>query len=286
MARKTFLFADFSPPVWRAVPIGPVMSEPAAISVRVTPLNALGADDVLDVSPPLTVGELAPDGVDREELRTTFHALSTTAHDAFGSFSVRHDEVRKIRAYADTEGDDRNFSDGSDDVVERSLVQPKDFQLHELLDSPGQAFITTQEAVVRRIFRRARETYSTLGIGGIALNLRNTNLEDLEAALHDGEIIGYKLVDVMSNTPITTYDVLGEDISNNKEIQDARSRAGEMKGLAVRLQQGSQIIAVWVYQGGAVTFLAYPGDGPGLGLLNALNSIIASCSALELATVR
>ena len=251
-------------------------------------MTTLDTDDALDSSPPVKVGESSPEGVSRKELQTTFHKLSATAHDAFTSFYVRHDEVKTVRAYASTGevdmDDSANVNDDGNEVVERRFVQPKDFQLHELQDSPGQAFITIQEAVVRRMFRRARQTYDDTF--SVALSLRKTNLQELEAALRDREIIGYKLIDVLSNTPIANYDVLGEDIRNNDEIQGARNRAGEIRALAVHLQQGSQIIAVWVYQNGAVTFLAYPGDGPGLGLLNDLNPTIASYSALELATVR
>ena len=69
-------------------------------------------------------------------------------------------------------------------------------------------------------------------------------------------------------------------------MQDAKNRAGLMKGLAISLQEGDEIIAVWVYQNGAVTFLNYPGDNPGLSLLSSLNPIIDVCSESELATVR
>jgi hypothetical protein len=93
-------------------------------------------------------------------------------------------------------------------------------------------------------------------------------------------------VDVLSNTPITTYDVLGEDIRNNQEVQGAKTRAGEIKALAVRLQHGNQFIGIWIYQNGTVTFLDYPGDYSGLGLLSMLNQIIGNNSELVLATVR
>ena len=99
-----------------------------------------------------------------------------------------------------------------DDVMDRSFVQPRDFHLYEFRNNPGQVYVTTPEAVVRRVFRRARETHRGQGI---ALNLRVINLGDLEDALNNAEIIGYKLVDVLSNTPIATYDVLGDDIRNN-----------------------------------------------------------------------
>ena len=273
MARKSFFFADFNPAVWRA-------GVPADRVVPVLQLLAQGVGDVLDVPPaPLAVAELSPDGVDREELKTVFHTVPVTAHDAFETFSVRHDEVRNIRAYAEGTDDDPN----PDDVTDRSFVQPRDFHLYEFRNNPGQVYVTTQETVVRRIYRRARETHDDQGM---ALNLRIINLGDLEDALNDTEIIGYKLVDVLSNTPIATYDVLGEDIRNNLEVQAAKGRAGQMKAVAIRLQHGDEIISVWVYQNNTVTFLNYPGDNSGLGLLNLLNPIIGNCSELELATVR
>ncbi len=155
-----------------------------------------------DVPSPIAVAELAPDGVERQELKTVFLGLPTTAHDAFDTFAVRHDEVRQVRAY--TEGTDDDPS--PDEVTERRYVQPRDFHLYEFKNNPGQVYVTTQEPVVRRMYRRARETHDDLGL---ALNLRSTKLGELESALNNAEIIGYKLVDVLSNTPIATYDVLG-----------------------------------------------------------------------------
>ena len=269
MARKSFFFADFNPVVWR----GAVQTDAASQGSSVVQIGGSSA------GPPLAVAESSPDGVDREVLKTVFHSLPTTAHDAFGTFSVRHDEVRNIRAYAEGTDDNPN----PDDVTDRNFVQPRDFLLYEFHNSPGQVYVTTQEPVVRKIFRRARETHVDQGM---TLNLRNINLEEFEGALNNAEIIGYKLVDVLSNTPIATYDVLGEDIRNNNEIQDAKRRAGRMKAVAIRLQSGNEILSVWVYQNNAVTFLNYPGDDSGLGLLNLLDPIIERCSELELATVR
>ena len=273
MARKTFFFADFNPAVWRAgVPVDP--------AVTVSPFVVEAVSDDLDVSPPpLAIAESAPDGVGREELKTVFHTLPTADHDAFETFSVRHDEARNIRAYSEGTVDDPS----PDDVTDRSFVQPRDFHLYEFRNNPGHVYVTTQEPVVRRMYRRARETH---GGQGMALRLRNINLGDLEAALNNAEIIGYKLVNILSNTPIATYDVLGEDIRHNQEIQGAKTRAGGIKALAIRLQHGNEIIAVWVYQNNVVTFLNYPGDNPGLGLLSLLNPIIGNCSDLVLATVR
>ena len=258
MARKSFLFADFNPAVWRAA----VLADPFAPGPAFVEQGLAAA---LDYPPPLAVAELAPDGVDREELKTVFHTLPVTAHDAFGTFSVRHDEVRSIRAYAEGTDDDPS----PDDVTERSFVQPRDFHLYEFRNNPGQVYVTTQEAVVRRVYRRARETH---GNQGMALNLRNTSLGDLEATLNNAEIIGYKLVDVLSSTPIATYDVLGDDISNNREVQDAKNRAGAMKALAIRLQHGGEIIAVWVYQNSAVTFLNYPRGQSGTWVVEPIES--------------
>lgn len=59
-----------------------------------------------------------------------------------------------------------------------------------------------------------------------------------------------------------------------------------MKALAVRLQHGDQIIGIWIYQNGTITFLDYPGDHSGLGLLSMLNQIIGDNSESVLATVR
>lgn len=167
MARKSFFFADFNPAVWH-------MNVPAALGVEASGLVHVIQEAVADVPLPPTVAELAPEGADRSELKTVFLGLAVNAHDDFGTFAVRHDEIRHVRAYA--EGTDDNPD--PDDVVERSFVQPRDFHLYELQNNPGQVYVTTQGAVVRRIYRRARETH---GANGLALNLRNTNLGNLEA---------------------------------------------------------------------------------------------------------
>jgi hypothetical protein len=164
LARKSFFFADFNPAVWH-------MRVPADLGVDAPGLVRVAQDVVPDVPPPPTVAELAPDGADRTELKTVFLGLAANAHDDFGTFAVRH-----VRAYAEGTDDNPN----PDDIVERSFVQPRDFHLYELQNNPGQVYVTTQEAVVRRIYRRARETH---GANGLALNLRNTSLNQSQGEM-------------------------------------------------------------------------------------------------------
>jgi hypothetical protein len=152
------------------------MRVPADLGVDAPGLVRVAQDVVPDVPPPPTVAELAPDGADRTELKTVFLRLAANAHDDFGTFAVRHDEIRHVRAYAEGTEDNPN----PDDVVERSFVQPRDFHLYELQNNPGQVYVTTQEAVVRRIYRRARETH---GANGLALNLRNTSLNQSQGEM-------------------------------------------------------------------------------------------------------
>lgn len=259
MARRTFTFAEFTPAVWRT-----------------------GTEGSTDTT---VVAEPAPDGVEREELQTVFNVLPVAIHDRFNGFTIRHDEVKGVTAYAP--GTDDDPSPG--DVREFRVVQPRWAFLYELVDDPGQIYVTAPDAVLRRILRRARATNAGLGI---ALRVRSTDLDAIESTLGSAtsvtltEVIGYKLLNVSSKTPITTLDVVGEDIINNDEIQDAKSRAGRVRALAVRIQFRQSIIELWITEKGGVSYLNYPGDEPALELLMMLNPIIEQCSELDSVTIR
>ena len=259
LARRTFTFAEFTPTVWRTGPEG---------STDTT-----------------VVAEPAPDGVERAELQTAFNALPITVHDGFHAFNVKHDEVRAVTAY--TSGTDEDPS--PDEVREYRVVQPRYAFLYEFVAAPGQIYVTTTDAVIRRILRRARATNTGQGV---ALRVRNTDLSAIESALGSAtsvtltDVIGYKLLNVSSDTHIATLDVLGENISNNDEIQNAKSRAGKVRALAVRIQFRQGIIELWITEKGGVSYLHYPGDEPALELLMILNSIIEQCSDLESVTIR
>ncbi len=164
---------------------------------------------------------------------------------------------------------------------EARIAHPLDFYLYEFVSDHGQAYVGASETVVRQMFRRALETNGP----GVELHVRNVDLEDLERELQDAsslrvaEVIGYKLVRVRSDTPLRNLDVLGQDISNNHEVQDAKNRAGRVRAFAVRLLYGNRLVEVWIGEGGNVSFLDYPGDEPALGLLATLHPIITGCSS-------
>ena len=259
LARRTFTFAEFTPAVWRTGPEG---------STGTT-----------------VVAEPAPDGVEREELQTAFDALPITVHDGFHAFNVRHDEVKSVTAYAPWTAEDPS----PNEVREYRVVQPRHAFLYEFVAAPGQIYVTTTDAVIRRIVRRARATSPGQGT---VLRVRSTDLDAIELTLRSApsvtltDVIGYKLLNVSSDTPITNLDVMGEDISNNAEIQNAKNRAGKVRALAVRIQFRQGIIELWITEKGGVSYLNYPGDEPALELLTILNPLIEHCSKLGSVTIR
>ena len=271
MPRRSFVFAAFTPAVWRDQTTGvaaPDDTIPSGLDPTDVPGNPSG----------VTISQLAPQDVEREELSTIF-TEAVTGHAAFRSYSVRHDFIKSLMEYV--AGTDGNPS--PNETMELRIAQPLDFYLHEFGNASGQAYVGASEAVVRQVFRRAVETHGP----GVELHIRNVNLENLEVALGNtnalrvAEIIGYKLLRVRSDTPLKKFDVLGQDISNNREVQDAKSRADSVKAFAVRLLYANSAIEVWISESGGVSFLHYPGDTPALGLLAILHPLIEGCSALK-----
>ncbi len=190
-----------------------------------------------------------------------------------------------MTAYAPGTDDDPS----PEEVRELRVVQPRAAFLYAFVNNPSQIYVTAPEAVIKRIARRAKATNADLAM---SLRVRTTDLETIESTLRSAtsvtltEVIGYKLFNVSSDTPISTLDVVGEDIIHNDEIQDAKNRAGRVRALAVRIQFRQSIIELRITEKGGVSYLKYPGDDVALGLLMILNPIIEQCSGLESVTIR
>ena len=258
MSRKLLSFARFSPGLW------PSQSPPVDF------------DDVVRSSTALQVAQPAPEGSPREQLKTTVTYNADSSHDAFHSLTATHDEARRIQAYSDNPNEDV--------IEERIIVRPRTFQIREFRDSPGQLYIAAPYTTIRQMFRRFRETNS--GAPNV-FQQRIVQILALEVKLRRmGTIMGYKMLDVILSTPIRSYDVLGDDISANQEVQDAKQRAREVWAITFGLQQGNAILRVQVASNGSVTFLEYPGDGIASQFLLHLEPILSAHSDLETLSLR
>ena len=266
MARKTFHHALFEPPLWdlgHHTPI--VMQEPELLPTA--------GDLVMEVVEP------APEGCPRQQLRTKVVAQARTPHEAFAAFAGTHDEVKRLSAYADPDG---NGPD-PDEVQERILVQPRRFQVYEFTAQPGYLYVTAQELTMKQVFRRYRTTHSD---DGTTYSRRVVRLESLEHAVANAEVVGYVLLDVAMTTPVERLDVQGLRISQNLEVQDAKSKAEQIKAVSFRLQAGDEIVRVQIDRNGSVAFINYPGDETALGILDRLESIIDSIADTESIGIR
>ena len=178
-------------------------------------------------------------------------------HDAFGPFDVMHDIPTRLRSYPDSDEDGTD----SEETTERIYIRPYPFEVYEFLQTPGLLYCTTSDLVLRQMFRRYRNSAEGRGAG---FRHRVVRLDELEGTLRrewpGTNIAGYKLQDVLLTTHVGTYDVLGNEMENNLEAQDAKTKAGKIKAVAFSTQYGNQIIRAMVSNTGAVMFLDYPGD--------------------------
>ena len=253
MAKKVLSFAQFQPPLW----------------------DGAGGQAPQTANTVLEVEVDAPDGSGRDSLRTKFASIPVTPNDAFNSFLATHDLVKHVQAYADTDG-----GGGPDpNVIEdRTYIQPKQFPAHEFRSTPGQFYMAAPETVVRQMFRR----FKASGQGSdTVFNRRIVQIRNLEEDLVDVTVVGYKLANVQFSTPVATYEVTGQLMTQNIEVQDAKAKAGDMKAITFNLQSGNEIVRVQIAQNGAVTFLNYPGDDNALTILGQLEQVIAKNSDLE-----
>ena len=253
MAVKTLNFVRFEPSLW-----GEVMDPSQSVT------------KVLDAF------ESAPDGVDRNQLRTRVNLHPLSPHSAFAALTAIHDIVVPIRgAYAPLEGGD----DDPDTLQDRLLVRPKDYNIFEFRSRAGQIYANMPISYIKRMSFRQRQTLTEDGESGATLSVRLVNLPNLENALKQTtalsvKVVGYRLERVLLSTPITRLDVLAEEIESNTEMQDAKGKAERMRFLIIDVVTESALIRVRVAENGAVNFPDYPGDGIALDVLESLEPII------------
>lgn len=255
MPSKTFNFASFEPMLWD---------------------SDLPHDTT---APVLDVNQLAPAGSPRSVLRTKVFSRQNSPHDAFNAFNGRHDVVKRFQAYAPPGSD----GEESDALQEQIYVQPLEFHAYQLRNQPTHLYLTAPDLTVNSMFRRYRETHKDYSV---TLSRRIVDIDDLEKRIPEMEIVGYTLKNVRSVTPITSMDVLGVQMDQNTEVQDAKGRAGNIAAITFDLQNDHQIIRVRVARNGAVRFVNFPGDAPGLSLLEKLEIYIANSASLESIQVR
>ena len=229
---------------------------------------------------PITFMEPAPEGINRNFLRTTITPHEESPNGAFGLWEVDHDVVGRVAAYDET---DENGED-PDEVRERAFVRRQSFYLYEFFSGPGMLYGATSETALRRVFRRYKNSTSS------TYELRAVRLNDLEEVLKRDwvgtSIAGYKLIGVAMTTLVRTLTMAGDDLENNVEAQDAKEKARDTAAITFRLQHGEQMISVQVSNTGAVTFQDYPGDEAALGFLEQLEQYVQGCSNHELVRIR
>ena len=144
-------------------------------------------------------------------------------------------------------------------------------------------YVTASDAALKQMFRRYRET---TGQYGTAFRRRIVRIGDLEERLNEMEMVGYTLGNVRSTTPISSYDVLGQQMDQNVEVQDARNRAGRIWAITYELQRGDVILRVRVSEGGTVMFFDYPGDETALEVIDRLETYIQDSADAESIEIR
>ena len=221
--------------------------------------------DSLDVERP------APEGVGRSQLRSRISRQQLQPNDAFGAFTVTHDDVGHYDAYDEPD---------ADDVVRHYYVYPKDYFAYERNASPGEVYVKAPILVVKELFRRYRTTMTP---ANAAFRQRVVDLRGLEATLEvqmHAESGAYTLGNVESDTAITRLVVRGQQIAANNEVQDLKRRAESINVLEFGLQHGEVVLQMSVDERGAVKFARTPGDAPALDVLDRLEPYILKHSEL------
>ena len=250
MPRKAFQFVEFEPALW---------DMPNQVDTTVPVLDVEGS---------------APQGAPRPTLRSRVFPRADTPNDAFQAFNGRHDTVGRIIEYERSD---------EDTTTERIFVRPSEFQAYELRRSPGWLYVTASDSTLKQMFRRYRES---TGEFGTTFNRRIVRIGDLEQRLNEMEIVGYTLGNVRSTTPISNYDVLGQQMDQNTEVQDARNRAERIRAITFDLLRGDTILRVRVAENGSVTFFDYPGDATALGVIDRLETYIQGSADVESIEIR
>ena len=256
MARRTFQVVSFEPVLWEQ-------------------------NNILDGhSPVLSVSELAPQGAPREHLRTKVFSRLETPHPAFNAFNGVHDICRRYVAYAETD-DVGADQDTIDEVQEQIYVSPSHFHAYELRRNPGMFYATASESTLKQMFRRYRNTTQQ---HDATFNQRVVQIADLEPVLRGNMVadtVGYTFRNVTSVTTITTMDVEGPQIGENREVQNAKQRAESIRFIKFDLQWGEHLHRVRIGENGSVSFASYPGDETALAVLDLLEGYVSAHSETE-----
>ena len=229
----------------------------------------------------LDIGRPAPDGVDRQELRSRISRQQLQPNDAFGAFTVRHDEVGHYDSY------DEPDDDGQDNeaVVRHYYVCPKDYFAYERNAALGEVYVKAPVLVLKEVFRRYRATMHPLNP---VFRQRVVDLRALEVTLQareQAETGAYTLGNVQSDTAITRLVVRGQQMTANNEVQGLKDRAESIEVLEFALQHGDTVLQMSIDEQGSVKFARTPGDASALDVLHRLEPYIRQHSELVAVTV-
>ena len=257
MVAKTLNFVRFEPSLWDG------LVDPSPLLINV-----------------LDVAETAPEGAGRNQLRTKVNLHPSSPNDAFDALTATHDTVVQIKgAYVPSDDDD----DDTDELQDRFLVRPKDFNIFEFKGKSGQIYANMPLTHIKKMSHRHKQTAKEDGQSGSTLNLRLVSLPNLETALKHATtiavtVVGYGLDRVLLSTPVTRLDVLAEEIETNTEMQDAKGKAENMRTLMMDVAVEDELVRVRIGENGAAYFRSYPGDGLALTVLEILEPFIDSHS--------
>lgn len=259
MAGKKFTWVNYNPPL----DYNPTLFE------RPAPVDSNGA--VLDFATPAPANENK-----RTELHSKFYLVADSPNDEFRPYNVVHDEYRRYTAYDPADP-------SSDSEREFTSVYPRRFGVYELIEQPGSFYAATSDNNMKEIFRRYRD--STRNESAV-LRVRNLDIQCLEMALKDAEVVGYTLLDVLGATPLRRLQAEGPQIADNPEAQDWVQRAGHVQTISIQLQAGTLFLQLEIRDNGSITFRDYPGDSTALDVIAKLESLIAGCSDTRSVQVR
>ena len=259
MAVKKFTWVSYSPPL----DYNPTLFE--------RPASPDHEDAVLDFATPAPANQS-----NRPTLHSRFYPVADSPNDEFLAYNVVHDMYRRYTAY-----DPADPSSSSE--IEITSVYPSRFAVYELKGLPGAFYATTSINSMKEIFRRYRN--STRNESSV-LKVRILDVQCLEVAIKDAEVVGYKLLDVSGVTPYLRLQAEGPQIAQNPEAQDLVRRAGHMQGISIRLQSKTLIVELEIRDDGSIRFSDSPGDSTALDAIYKLETLIAGCSDTRLVQVR
>ena len=259
MVAQNFTWVNYNPPL----DCSPTLFE------RLEPVDSNGA--VLDFTTPAPANEN-----NRTALHSRFYLVADSPNDKFRPYNVVHDKYRHHTAYDPSDP-------SSDSEVDVTWVYPHRFGVYELIEQPGSFYAATSTDNMKEVFRRYRD--STRNESAV-LRVRNLDIQCLEMALKDAEVVGYTLLDVLGATPLRRLQAEGPQIADNPEAQDWVQRAGHVQTISIQLQAGTLFLQLEIRDDGSITFRDYPGDSTALDVIAKLESLIAGCSDTRSVQVR